>query len=38
MKELAAAPIEGLSTLFVPALPKPEPDLAIQEALRQIGS
>ena len=37
VKELATAPVEGLSTLFVPAMPKPEPDLAVREALRLIG-
>jgi uncharacterized protein YabN with tetrapyrrole methylase and pyrophosphatase domain len=35
-KELASAPIAGLSTLFVPALAKPEPDATVQEALRRI--
>jgi uncharacterized protein YabN with tetrapyrrole methylase and pyrophosphatase domain len=35
-KDLASAPMDGLSTLFVPALSRPEPDLAIQEALRRI--
>jgi uncharacterized protein YabN with tetrapyrrole methylase and pyrophosphatase domain len=38
VKELATAPIEGLSTLFVPALSRPDPDLAMEAALRQIGS
>ena len=38
VNELASAPIEGLSTLFVPALSESEPDVAVQEALRQIGS
>jgi uncharacterized protein YabN with tetrapyrrole methylase and pyrophosphatase domain len=38
VKELASAPIAGLSTLFVPSLSRPEPDPTIQEALRQIGS
>lgn len=37
VKKLASAPIEGLSTLFVPALSSPEPDPAAQEALQQIG-
>jgi uncharacterized protein YabN with tetrapyrrole methylase and pyrophosphatase domain len=36
VRELASAPIEGLSTLFVPALSKPEPDPAAHEALKQI--
>ena len=38
VKDLASAPVAGLSTLFVPALSKPEPDLTVQEALKQIGS
>lgn len=38
VKELASAPVEGLSTLFVPALSKPAPDPSAREALRRIGS
>jgi hypothetical protein len=36
VRDLASAPLTGLSTLFVPTASRPEPDLRLRDALRAI--